>query len=181
VVTAVNVQVGQTAPATLPAMTLVDLSELQIVVNVDEIDVARLAEGQEVTIRLDALPDETVSGYVKHIAPAASQVGGVIVYGVTIVLGDTELPLRVGMSATAIIVIERLEDVLLVPNWAIRIDRDTGRTFVNLVREDTVEEIEVEIGVRGEDVSQVLAGLREGDVVVAGDVEGLRNLLERGE
>jgi HlyD family secretion protein len=181
VVTAVNVQVGQTAPATLPAVTLVDLSELQIVVNVDEIDVAQLAEGQEVTIRVDALPDETVSGYVKHIAPAASQVGGVIVYEVTIVLGATELPLRVGMSATAAIVVERLEDVLLVPNWAIRIDRDTGMTFVNLVHENTVEEIEVEIGVRGEDVSQALSGLQEGDVVVAGDVVGLRNLLERGE
>jgi HlyD family secretion protein len=181
VVTAVNVQAGQIAPATVPAMTLVNLSELQIVVDVDEVDVARLAEGQEVTIRVDALPDETISGYVKRIAPAASQVGGVIVYEVSIVLGDTDLPLRVGMSATASIVIERLQDVLLVPNWAIRIDRDTGRTFVNLVREATVEENEVEIGVRGEDVSQVLSGLQEGDVVVAGDVVGLRSLLERGE
>jgi HlyD family secretion protein len=181
VVTAVNVQAGQIAPATVPAMTLVDLTELQIEVDVDEVDVARLAEGQEVTIRVDALPDETISGYVKRIAPAASQVGGVIVYEVSIVLGDTDLPLRVGMSATTSIVIERLQDVLLVPNWAIRIDRDTGRTFVNLVREATVEENEVEIGVRGEDVSQVLSGLQEGDVVVAGDVVGLRSLLERGE
>jgi len=181
VVTAVNVQEGEMTPATVPAMTLVDLSELQIVVDVDEVDVARLAEGQEVTIRVDALPDETISGHVKRIAPAASHVGGVIVYEVTIVLGDTDLPLRAGMSATASIVFERLVDVLLVPNWAIRIDRDTGRTFVNLVRQATVEENEVEIGVRGEDVSQVLSGLQEGDVVVAGDVVGLRSLLERGE
>jgi HlyD family secretion protein len=181
VVTAVTVQAGQIAPAAVPAMTLVDSSELQIVVDVDEVDVARLAEGQEVTIRVDALPDEMISGYVKRIAPAASQVGGVIVYEVSIVLSETDLPLRVGMSATASIVIERLHDVLLVPNWAIRIDRDTGRTFVNLVREATVEENEVKIGVRGEDVSQVLSGLQEGDVVVAGDVVGLRSLLESGE
>jgi hypothetical protein len=44
-----------------------------------------------------------------------------------------------------------------------------------------VEETEVEIGVRGEDVSQVLSGLDSGDVVVAGDVVGLRQLLENGE
>jgi HlyD family secretion protein len=181
VVTAVNVREQEMAPVTLPAVTLADVSELQIVVDVDEIDVARIVEGQEVRVVVDALPDETILGYVERIAPAARQVGGVVVYQVTIVLEDTDLPLRVGMSATAAIVVERLDDVLLVPNWAIRIDRDTGKTYVNLLGEDTVEEVEIEVGVRGEDVSQVSAGLKEGDVVAAGEVEGLRSLLERGE
>ncbi len=181
VVTAVNVQPGQLAPATLPAVTLADVSELHIVVDVDEIDVARLEDGQDVMVSVDALPGEVISGYVKRIAPAANQVGGVVIYQVTVVLDDTDLPLRLGMSATADIAIEELKDVLLVPNWAIRIDRATGSTFVNLLRAGTAEEVEVEIGVRGEDMSQVISGLQEGDVVVAGDVVGLRDLLERGE
>jgi HlyD family secretion protein len=85
------------------------------------------------------------------------------------------------MSAAADITIDELEDVLLVPNWAIRFDRDTGATLANLVRTSTVEEVEIEIGVRGADSSQVLSGLEEGDVVVAGNVTGLRQLLEQGE
>jgi HlyD family secretion protein len=181
VVTAVNVREGEMTPAALPALTLADMTELQIVVDVDEIDVARIIEGQEVLIRVDALPDETISGRVERIAPAASQVGGVVVYRVTIVLDETDLPLRIGMSATAAITIERLEDVLLVPNWAIRIDRDTGHTFVNLWRGEFIQEVEIEIGVRGEDLSQVLSGLREGDEVVAGQVGGLRSLLNEDE
>lgn len=181
VVTAVNVREGEMAPPTLPAIALADVSELQIVVDVDEIDVARIVEGQEVILSVDALPDETISGHVERIAPAASQVGGVVVYRVTIVLSETNLPLRIGMSATAAITIERLEEVLLVPNWAIRIDRETGNTFVNLWRGDAVQEVEVEIGVRGEDMSQVLSGLKEGDEVIAGQVGGLRTLLEGDE
>jgi HlyD family secretion protein len=181
VVTAVNVQPDQMAPATMPAVTVADVSELKIVVNVDEIDVARIVEGQDVSITVDALSGERAEGQVKRIAPAASQLGGVVVYQVTIVLHDTDLPLRVGMSTTAAIITEELGDVLLVPNWAIRIDRDTGRTYVNLLQGDRVTETEVEIGVRSEDLSQVLSGLDEGDVVVAGDIIGLRSLLERGE
>ena len=181
VVTAVNIQAGQQAPATVPALILADLSELKIVVDVDEIDVARLEEGQEVMITVDALPGEVITGKVSHIAPAARQVGGVVVYGVTVVLDETELPLRAGMSATAEIVTDKLEDVLLVPNWAIRIDRGTGRSYVNLLRADRVEEEEVEIGVRGEDESEVLSGLSVGDTVVVGDVMGLQQLFDEGE
>jgi HlyD family secretion protein len=181
VVTAVNIQPEQLTPATLPALTLADVSELKMVVDVDEIDVARLEEGQDVMVSVDALPGEVISGYVSRIAPAADQVGGVVVYGVTVVLDETDLPLRAGMSATAEIVTDKLEDVLLVPNWAIRIDRGTGKSYVNLMRAEAVEEVEVEIGVRGADESEVLSGLNEGDVVVAGDIGGLREVLNGGE
>lgn len=182
VVTALNIRAGEMTPAALPALTLADVAELQIVVDVDEIDVARIVEGQEVIIRVDALPDDALTGRVQRIAPAASQVGNVVVYRVTIVLDETDLPLRIGMSATAAVTIERLEQVLLVPNWAIRIDRDTGHTYVNLWRgEGLVQEVEIELGLRGEDASQVLAGLEPGDEVVAGQVGGLRTLLNEDE
>lgn len=179
VVMTVDVQPGQAPPVTLPAVTLADVSEMRMVVDVDEIDVARIVEGQEVVINVDALPDETISGHIERLAPAASQAGGLVVYKVTVALQKTEFPLRVGMSGTASITVERLADVLLVPNWAIRIDRGTGKTYVNLLRAGRVGEAEVSVGVRGEDASQVLSGLREGDVVVAGDVVGLRELLQR--
>jgi HlyD family secretion protein len=181
VVTTVNVHEEEIAPPSLPAFVLVDMSELQIVVDVDEIDVARITEGQAVDITVDALPDETIPGHVDQVAPAASQMGGVVVYQVTIVLDEIDLPLRVGMTATADITVERLEDVVLVPNWAIRIDREAGQTLVNVLRENSVQEVPVELGLRGRDVSQVLSGLEEGDEIAAGEVESLRSLFAQEE
>jgi HlyD family secretion protein len=181
VVTAVNAQQGQTAPAGLPAVVIADTSELQIVVDIDEIDVARVADGQPAVVRLDAIPDVQLTGHVSRVAPAASQLAGVVVYQVTIVLDEADVPLRIGMTATGTIVLERIQDVLLVPNWAVRIDQATGKTYVNLLKTSTVAETEVTLGLRGEDESQVVAGLNEGDVVVAGDVIGLKRLLETGD
>jgi HlyD family secretion protein len=181
IVTEVNLQSAQPAPATLPAITLADDAELRITVDVDEMDVARVMDDRPVQVSVDPLPDEVVTGRVARIAPSATQMGGVVVYEVTIVLDDTDVPLRSGMSATAHILVEQVQNVLLVPNWAIRIDRDTGKTYVNVVVGDTVREVEIQVGSRGEDMSQVLTGLTEGDEVVAGDVAGLRTLLERGD
>ncbi len=180
VVTTVNVREEQIAPPSLPAFVLVDMSELQIIVDVDEIDVAQIIEGQTVAITVDALPDQTILGHVQHVAPAASQTGGVVVYQVTIVLDEADVMLRVGMTATADITVEQLEDVVLVPNWAIRIDREAGQTLVNVLRKDSVQEVKVELGLRGRDVSQVLSGLKEGDEIAAGEVESLRSLFGPG-
>jgi HlyD family secretion protein len=65
--------------------------------------------------------------------------------------------------------------VLIVPNWAIRLDRETGSAYVNRLKDDgTVEEIVVETGLRNEQISELISGLSEGDVVVITDErEGL--------
>jgi len=70
--------------------------------------------------------------------------------------------------------------VVLVPNWAIRIDREAGQTLVNVLRKDSVQEVKVELGLRGRDMSQVLSGLEEGDEIAAGEVESLRSLFAPG-
>ncbi|MGD8736640.1 MAG: efflux RND transporter periplasmic adaptor subunit, partial [Anaerolineae bacterium] len=149
-----------------PAFFLTDLSQYHIEVTVDEIDIGRVAEGQAVTITLDALPDETLSGYVDHIADTAQLDTGVVTYAVTIRLNPTTAPLRVGMTTNVDIVTEERDDVLLVPNRFIRIDRTTGQAFVERAQGDQVQPIEIQIGLRDETSSEVLAGLEEGDTVV---------------
>jgi HlyD family secretion protein len=119
-----------------------------------------------VTITLDALPDETLSGYVDHIADTAQLDTGVVTYAVTIRLNPTTAPLRVGMTTNVDIVTEERDDVLLVPNRFIRIDRTTGQAFVERAQGDQVQPIEIQIGLRDETSSEVLAGLEEGDTVV---------------
>jgi len=191
VVAAVNVSVGQMVGSGLPAITLVDNSRFHVDVEVDEIDVAQLVEGQPVEVTLDALPDVVLSGTVERIAPAAmgaaltdagmaASMGaggsapmdtgviapGVVSYDVTIVLDSTDAPVRAGMSANATVTVEEVTDALLIPTWLVRIDRHTGQTYVQRRVGGQTERVDIQLGVRGNGVVQVLSGLEEGDEVV---------------
>jgi multidrug efflux pump subunit AcrA (membrane-fusion protein) len=92
------------------------------------------------------------------------------------VLDDRDPVLRAGMSANVEIEVERRERVLLVPNAAVRRDRETGRAFVYRVVGDRVEEVEIRLGAQGETESEVLEGLREGDRIAAGEVQPASSL-----
>ena len=147
-------------------MVLVDNTAFHITVGVDELDVSQLERGQEVEITVEALPDAEVGGTVGTISPVASQETGVVAYDVVIDLAPTEAPLRADMSANATIVIEELSDVLQIPNWAVRIDRATGDTYVQRRANGEIGRVDVELGVRHDGVVQVISGLSEGDEVV---------------
>jgi multidrug efflux pump subunit AcrA (membrane-fusion protein) len=70
------------------------------------------------------------------------------------------------MTANAAIVVQKLSDVLLIPTWVVRVDGDTGQTYVHHRVEDDIERVDVRLGARSEGVAQVLDGLSEGDRVV---------------
>lgn len=165
VVTQVNIKAGEQAGAGLPAVVVTDLDHLKMDVLVDEIDVRQVAVGQPVRIRVDALPGDDLTGLVTEVAPTASNVGGVIAYPVTVTPDPSDAPLRAGMSATAFITTANVDDAVLVPNRFIQLDRETDRAYVyKLVNGEPVFQ-EVELGLRNERMSQVLAGLEDGDEV----------------
>ncbi|MGQ9903496.1 MAG: efflux RND transporter periplasmic adaptor subunit [Anaerolineae bacterium] len=167
VIASIDIRVGE-AVGQQPVATLLNLSQLRVDVTVDETDVARVAPGQRVTVTLDALPGVEVSGIVERIAPASTLVSGVVSYEVRVLLDPTDQPIRPGMTANASIVLDRREDVLLAPNWAIRRDRQTGRSFITIRTGDgTSEEIEVRTGLRNETFSEILSGAAEGQIVLA--------------
>ncbi|MBI3242713.1 MAG: efflux RND transporter periplasmic adaptor subunit [Chloroflexi bacterium] len=164
VVAAVNVKLGETAGGG-SAFVLVDDSLFHIDVTVDEVDVARIALGQQLTVTLDALPGEVINGQVDQIAPTATVNGGVVSYAVRLVLDSTDAPLRAGMSATADIVVDRATNVVLVPNWAIRRDRDTGEVLASILKDGQPVEVPVTLGLRNETLSEVKEGVQAGDTV----------------
>jgi len=166
IVAQVNVQEDEIAPTGVPAVVLVDLSLFHIEVEIDELDIGQVNVGQEVVITLDALPDVEISGPVEAIAPTAFQGGGIVSYFVTIKLQVDDVPVREGMSATANIVTQRLENVLVVPNRALHLDRETGKVYAEKLVLGVPRSVEIEIGFRDEQVSQVLSGLDEGDKVI---------------
>jgi HlyD family secretion protein len=163
VVAAVNVRVGEVAAAQLPSVILVDKRQFHIDVAVDEVDIARIAPGQTVTITIDALPNEVFTGVVETISPQSAVNAGVVSYPVRVIVQSAEARLRAGMTSTAEIVVQTASDVVLVPNWAIR--REGGKAFAGVLRNGAVEEVEVKLGLRNETFSQVLEGLQAGDTV----------------
>ncbi len=169
VVSAVNIKADESAGAsTQPAVVLVDTSTLHVDITVDEIDVAKVHPGLNVTVTLDALPGVELQGAVDRVAATSTNVSGVVSYVVRVVLAKTDAPLRVGMTANASIVLEKRDNVLLAPNWAIRKDRQTGKTYLTLrVDDKTTREVEVKTGLRNENYSEIVSGASAGQAVVA--------------
>jgi len=131
---------------------------------IDEIDVAVVEIGQAAIITFDALPGEEVSGKVVFVSPVSTVRAGVISYAATISLEDNVAGLRDGMSATAEVIIERRDDVLLIPNRAIRGTLENPQVVV-LVGEQQ-EEREITLGLTDGINTEVLSGLEEGEEVV---------------
>ncbi|KXK25419.1 MAG: secretion protein HlyD family protein [Chloroflexi bacterium OLB15] len=146
---------------------MIDTSEYQIDFAIDETDIVNLAVGQSVQLRFDAIPDTTLTGRITRINPTPSIRGQLVSFPVRVTIDPTEAPVRLGMSATAAILVDQLEDALILPNRFIRIDRATQDAFVTIeLSPGRYEEIPVEIGLRNETESQIVSGLNEGDRVV---------------
>lgn len=169
-----NVKVGEQVGtgALRPAAMVADLSSFHIDLGIDENSIGALKEEQPVVITIDALPDQQLTGRVDYLAPTATDTGGVVTYKVIIGLDKTDQPVRGGMSANADVITEVRDNVLVVPNWTIRIDRQTGKAYVYVQRGDKVEEIEIVTGLRNANESEVVSGLNEGDVLVVPQKSG---------
>lgn len=179
----VLIRQGEQAAPGSPAISVLNEDAFHITVSVDEIDIDRVKIGQPVAVTLDALPDAPIEGVVSEIAPTSSSASGVVTYLVTINLPETgAADLRPGMSASAAITVDELDGVLVVPNWAVRLNRGTGEAFV-LIQRPTgeIEEVTVVTGLRNESFSEIVSGLSEGDVVVLTNArEGLSGFFPAG-
>lgn len=183
-VATVNIKPFELVSSATPAIVLADLSRFELEVGVDELDVGQVQVGNPVTVTLDAYQDATMRGTVIHVAPVArTDAQGVATYPVRIELDVSTAPgpLRAGMSGNAQIVTQVLEDVLIVPNRAIAIDRTTGRLTVWKLENGQAVPVEIAIGLRGDTHSEVIAGLEEGDIIIIPSIdrrEQLRRQLE---
>ncbi len=167
VVTVVNLVVGAPTSLSAPAIGLADISKFHLDVLVDEVDVAGIAEGQTVTIEVDALTDAKLTGTVLRVAPAAQTTAtGGVSYKVRIDIDPTDAVLRAGMSATATIISATRTGIVLIPNRAVQLERETGRTFVELLVGGVPQKVEVRLGLRGDQQAEVREGVNEGDQLV---------------
>lgn len=173
VVLQVPIEEGEWATPGALAVELAATEPMIVAVNVDEVDIDLLKEGQDVHITFDALKDVQIEGTIQYIAPASTNVNGAVAYGMEVSFSPGEHPVRLGMTTDIDVVVARADRALLVPNRAITADREAGRYFVTQRAPDGTEQVvEVEIGLRDSSHTQILSGLEEGDPVVLPVIEG---------
>lgn len=146
---------------------VVDTSQIKFIGTVDEIDILKIKKGQSATISVDAIPDRKFTGRVSFISPfGATATGGVVKFNVTVLLDPTDIDLKGGLTATADITIQHIEDALLLPVTAVTTDSDGS--FVNVSTDNGTksEKRNVTLGAQTQQMVQILDGVSEGERVL---------------
>lgn len=175
------VEVGQTLSASLESPTLFsiaqDLRQMQIKVSLDEADVGRVHEGQMVVFTVDAFPDRSFTGEVLQIRQNPQMVQYVVTYTVIVSAPNPDLLLKPGMTANAQIVLAERQNVLRVPNAALRF-RPPGETVLGphvwTLANGVPKAIPVQIGLSDETYSEV-RGEISGDTAILVGQETVQN------
>ena len=153
--------------------TIYDLSYLQMTMNVDELEILSIKEGQSVTITADAISGRTFTGVVTSVSKAGTTAGGTTTYPVTIRINDTG-DLLPGMNATAEITTASTENALSIPNAAVvrgnyvLVTKDSpsaANADPSMTAPEGYVYVKVTTGTSDDDYIAVTSGLQEGDTV----------------
>ncbi len=163
IVSAVSGNAGEMV-GSATVVTLVDPNSVRIDGTVDETDVTKIVVGQQATVTFDALPGQQFQGKVIALSPVGATTQGVVSYQLAVRIDNPGRVLPAGMSAAISIETDRKDNVLLVPNRAVRTQ---GRTKVVdvLAGENTVTKT-VQTGASNDQSTEITSGLQEGDQVV---------------
>lgn len=184
------VEEGQTVAAGFETPTLFtianDLKDMQVVADVDEADIGYVAEGQRVEFTVDAYPDDVFTGNVKQVRLEATTESSVVTYEVVISASNPDLKLKPGLTANVTIYTLDRQDVCAVPSKALRFVPDTellsklglsvsgvpagtaASGTVWVVDGQTVRPVSVSTGVTDGDVTEIISGIQEGELVALG-------------
>jgi HlyD family secretion protein len=164
-ITSIEVQPGdQVGPGTV-GFQLADLSRLFVDVDVSEVDINRVQPGQTAELTFDAILDQSYPGQVSEVDLVGSETQGVVNFVVTVALTEPDALVRPGLTAAVNLVVDEIQDVLLVPNRAVRVVE--GQRVVYVLRDGRMVAVPIVLGTSSETNSQVLEGdLAAGDEIV---------------
>lgn len=157
---------------------IADLSKMQVTVQVNEIDIASIAAGQEAKATFAALPDLTLAATVQRIATESTGSsdgmggGGVVTYAVNLLIPDPDPRLKPGMTATVNITTQSLPNTLIVQTAALMedFDQDSSPTYSVIVVDDiekgTTHVVPVEVLMQNTSEAAIKGDLQDGDIVV---------------
>ncbi len=183
-----EVEVGQTVAASFQTPTLFtvaeDLTKMQIEASVVEADIAQVKEGQTVEFSVDSFPDETFYGIVTQVRNNPITTSNVVTYEVIIEINNKDLLLKPGMTANVEIITAEKDNLLLVPNKALRFylkdeNGDTPRykdKGIWLMQEGKPVRVVVNTGISDDDYTEVSGnGLSAGQQVIVENAEVDKN------
>jgi HlyD family secretion protein len=119
-----SIEPGQTVAASFQAPVLFtlaeDLTQMELHVNVDEADIGKVREGQKATFTVSAYPNRIFEAHITQARYGSSTTSGVVTYETVLKVNNSDLSLRPGMTATADIMVKKVENAILVPSAALR-------------------------------------------------------------
>lgn len=183
VVLSKDVEEGQTVAASFSTPTLFtiarDLTDMQVVANVDEADIGNVRDGQRVTFTVDAFPDDTFEGRVKQVRQQGEEESNVVTYEVVISAPNNDLKLKPQLTANVNIYTEEIENVVSVPAKALRFSpskemmndgekiKDCNATNKLWIKEANIlKAYPVKKGITNGIRTQILEGVKEGTAVI---------------
>jgi HlyD family secretion protein len=150
-------------------VVLGDNSRMFILCQVDETDIAGVEVGQPCDITVDAYANELFDGKVDRIDPQAKVEQNVTTIPVTVEIDMPDARLKPGMNANVEFIIGKHENVLTVPNEALK--ETDGRNYVQMLVNGKPVDRDVEVGIAGADTTEIKSGLKEGEAVITRVVE----------
>lgn len=185
VVLSKSVEEGQTVAASFSTPELFtiaqDLTNMQVVADVDEADIGDVKEGERVTFTVDAYPDDTFKGEVKQVRQEATTTNNVVTYEVVISAPNADLKLKPGLTANVTIYTAERKGVLSVPSKALRftpqketvgkmkiVDAANAKNKVWTIEGNSIVAHKVNIGMTDGTDTQIVGGIAEGTKVVTG-------------
>ncbi len=181
-----NVTMGQTVAASFQTPTLfliaTDLSKMQVDTNVSESDVGDIRRGDRAEFRVEAFPDRVFVGKVTQVRQAPQTVQNVVTYDVVVEVDNSQLSLKPGMTATVRIITARRENVLRVPDLALRYSPGglaatleqaaSLAPHVWVLQNRKPVRVDVTAGLDDDSFSEITGGLKEGDRVIVSERTG---------
>lgn len=185
VVLSKSVEEGQTVAASFSTPELFtiaqDLTNMQVVADVDEADIGDVKEGERVTFTIDAYPDDTFKGEVKQVRQEATTTNNVVTYEVVISAPNADLKLKPGLTANVTIYTAERKGVLSVPSKALRftpqketvgkmkiVDVANAKNKVWTIEGNSIVAHKVNIGMTDGTNTQIVGGIAESTKVVTG-------------
>jgi RND family efflux transporter MFP subunit len=165
-----KVAVGDQPWGGMPLVSLPDLSKMQSITNVNEVEVSKVKQGQKAKIQLDAFPEKEFSGTVASVATIGQQrdqSSNMKTFEVLVDIQGTDPVLKPGMTTSNEIVMSSISDTLFVPIEAV-FEKD-GKTIVYKTKGSSARLQEVKLGAKNSNFVIVSSGLQPGDKVALRD------------
>lgn len=173
-VSEVRSKVGDEVAPGVVSFRLDDLTRLLVDVQITEVDINRVKVGQAARLTFDAVFGKEYNGKVVEVSRVGNVIGGLVNFTVTIELSDADENILPGMTAGVNIEVNKVENVLVVPNRAVRLLN--GKRVIYILQDNTPTPVEVAIGVSSDTFSEVIdGGLKAGDIVVLNPPTDLLN------